>query len=68
MAEKLRIPAIHDVRPDMTLFKSNARLLIKSLACKGQEALRRVAGLHFPLYSPSRRWEIFELCLAGILK
>ncbi len=29
----LRIPAIHDVRPDMTHFKCNARLLIKSVAC-----------------------------------
>ena len=29
----LRIPAIHEVRPDMTHIKSNARLLIISMAC-----------------------------------
>ncbi len=29
----LRIPAIHDVRPDMTHITSNARLLIISMAC-----------------------------------
>ncbi len=29
----LRIPAIHDVRPDMTHFKSNARLHILPMAC-----------------------------------
>ncbi len=28
---RLRILAIHDVRPDMTHFKSNARLIIKSV-------------------------------------
>ncbi len=33
MATALRIPAIHNVRTDMTHFKSNARLLIMSMAC-----------------------------------
>ncbi len=33
MTPYLRIPAIHDVRPDMTHFNSNARLLIMSISC-----------------------------------
>ena len=32
-SKTLRIPAIHDVRPDMTHFKSKARPLIMSMAC-----------------------------------